>query len=1305
MKKTAKTLRCLLVALMIFSLSFSGTFQHMNIYATISDDLQNSEEDDETYEEAPEDEREPGDEEEPDNNDDGHFHDDGYDDGFHDDDSDGRILLAPLSAGMCAFVYCTNDVCDSKNDGDCDCAASCPCQTAVLCPNPAACRNIACFCDDSAVSEGYCICDLSCLCFYPQFIAETTIYADNAANLSLPTGKPAHVAVDINMSSNASTFTDIVFKTYIQSPLAIHDIDITGAYSAIVTEDVILDGFTYTMVEVRNSHASANANAFAGEYNFDVFFPAGVIADGTSAKIFTIIEGIVNDLGGGGSFTFGKEQGIISDAAVITAYAFTEWYMTVESVPLDYKDPLQMEYFMNTGNSNIFRQKIELERDPRIAGGNYGIYYLNEADTRVIIDLPGTSATTTVLRLTKDNGSSIPYTYDAGNNRIIIEAGDIPYNSDFSILHDGHKFSSAEYAEFYIVFDIIASELEGQQVPDAESGGFRYYGLESEFTYDYNLAYGGGQRKDTESVRVIDYVPWQGGSGSIGKWAHAPFVEGEKFFSNAAGNTPAYFSVRYSNNSATPVKDLVITDRLPEMLTFSGIAAPVTATGVRPDAIHFHEIKLTEVSGIGSYEGGTPHYWLAPYQNGSPYGAKIELSVDIAQAIPVGADEIRIEVLGGSGEDLELLRNFSLAFDISVLGNHLLADNVVQATKDERNKINLLRNSARFEAYSTHGAGDLLLSGSNSAMVHVFPFDGIDNPKVWFMQALASAAGGGGFTQDMEINPGRDVFLRLGVSPFSASKHVYDPVFYVELPPEIIFIEDKDNISFSGALSGIDFDFDVRPNPNGLGWMLRIFPDPPGGPSQLLNPEISGWSYLTIKASIHPEASRGSTVNARMYFGILSEKTPLDKEYYDAHAPLYPYIQPDLEGLLGFANEDILLHDDVNIKIRGSGFLEGELWVQTELDLASDTWRRHPQVALGLPGGLLSYKFVVRNGGDLDAENLVLYNVFSHMSDTFVLPGSGGRNSEWAPYLVGPVELGPWAGIATVYYSEYSDHKVTTLGVYSGTDDWTDEPYNWQSVKAIKIEFDKTYILPRGDEIELIVPMFSPVDYTVKDIPGTDMARDLAISSLATQFNFNGGGRTIAIEPLQVRVKLIENKEGEISGSVWGDLNKDGFKNLSEFFEPNITIELWKDGAYQKSVSTDLDGKYKFTNLPEGSYELRAILPDGYTNSGAAGENEFTNSGSNGGKDYVSTPPISVILISARVHSDVNAGISPAPASISGNVWRHLGADGINNWCRAGNHYKSFFVHSKLSHLLLFKGILLPLLLCRRPLCLRVPQV
>ncbi len=89
--------------------------------------------------------------------------------------------------------------------------------------------------------------------------------------------------------------------------------------------------------------------------------------------------------------------------------------------------------------------------------------------------------------------------------------------------------------------------------------------------------------------------------------------------------------------------------------------------------------------------------------------------------------------------------------------------------------------------------------------------------------------------------------------------------------------------------------------------------------------------------------------------------------------------------------------------------------------------------------------------------------------------------------------------------------------------------------------------------------------------------------------------RTLRFEPLEPRQLLAG---GEIRGTVWNDVNRDGIKAFDESVLTgwNVFLDLnqngnWDTGEFRQA--TDASGNFAFTNLAPGQYVVATDLPSG----------------------------------------------------------------------------------------------------------------
>ncbi|WP_142351727.1 SdrD B-like domain-containing protein, partial [Staphylococcus sp. HMSC057C08] len=67
-----------------------------------------------------------------------------------------------------------------------------------------------------------------------------------------------------------------------------------------------------------------------------------------------------------------------------------------------------------------------------------------------------------------------------------------------------------------------------------------------------------------------------------------------------------------------------------------------------------------------------------------------------------------------------------------------------------------------------------------------------------------------------------------------------------------------------------------------------------------------------------------------------------------------------------------------------------------------------------------------------------------------------------------------------------------------------------------------------------------------------------------------------------------------VGDKVWEDTNKDGVQNSNEPGIPGVEVTLTKPDGSTVTTTTDNNGNYEFTNLPNGDYTITFETPEGY---------------------------------------------------------------------------------------------------------------
>ncbi|HBC4261217.1 TPA: carboxypeptidase regulatory-like domain-containing protein, partial [Staphylococcus aureus] len=120
---------------------------------------------------------------------------------------------------------------------------------------------------------------------------------------------------------------------------------------------------------------------------------------------------------------------------------------------------------------------------------------------------------------------------------------------------------------------------------------------------------------------------------------------------------------------------------------------------------------------------------------------------------------------------------------------------------------------------------------------------------------------------------------------------------------------------------------------------------------------------------------------------------------------------------------------------------------------------------------------------------------------------------------------------------------------------------------------------------------------------------------------------------------------------VWEDTNKNGIQDQDEKGISGVTVTLKdENGNVLKTVTTDADGKYKFTDLDNGNYKVVFTTPEGYTPTTVTSGSDIEK-GSNG----LTTTGV----INGADNMTLDSGFYKTPKYNLGNyVWEDTNKDG-----------------------------------------------
>lgn len=303
---------------------------------------------------------------------------------------------------------------------------------------------------------------------------------------------------------------------------------------------------------------------------------------------------------------------------------------------------------------------------------------------------------------------------------------------------------------------------------------------------------------------------------------------------------------------------------------------------------------------------------------------------------------------------------------------------------------------------------------------------------------------------------------------------------------------------------------------------------------------------------------------------------------------------------------------------------EAAMWVDGEVDLEDldfqtlvpplgsacpdnfSGFTRHPCVAQTRSLANADYRLHLRNTGNVELHNLVLYNTLPHVGDGYVSDPATQRESEWRPKLAAPVSIiyAPAGANITIEYS-YSDVPCRPELVYQAPgsewpatcdDDWGPapvDPDDLQDVRAIRVvgEFPAGARWSGGDELLL--------GYDMDAEHGSPFGGEVAWTSFAYNAHRVDNGFVLpTTEPRRTGIMLKKPDNG-VGDFVWLDLDRNGVQDAGEPGLNHIQVSLRRETGELVAqtrttylgADTSKPGYYFFGDQEPGRYYVEFEAP------------------------------------------------------------------------------------------------------------------
>ncbi|MCD1259295.1 carboxypeptidase regulatory-like domain-containing protein [Paenibacillus athensensis] len=198
--------------------------------------------------------------------------------------------------------------------------------------------------------------------------------------------------------------------------------------------------------------------------------------------------------------------------------------------------------------------------------------------------------------------------------------------------------------------------------------------------------------------------------------------------------------------------------------------------------------------------------------------------------------------------------------------------------------------------------------------------------------------------------------------------------------------------------------------------------------------------------------------------------------------------------------------------------------------------------------------------------------------------------------------------------------------------------------------------LPADDyTVEFVMPAgyyLSPNDRGADDAKDSDFT---LYDNASRTYRVN---KTLAADETDMTLDAGIYTKGALGDLVWEDTNANGRQDGGEPGISGVTVELYDAADLStllQSTTTNASGKYSFTNLDPGHYQIKFLLPTGYKST-------LKNQGNNTGdsdRDAVTGFSDTITLSSGETNNTIDAGFYLG--EIGDLVWHDRNANGVQD--------------------------------------------